>query len=315
MATAASCATTTMAPSSSHAYGLRCYKCKKQGHRPRECPNLLCEVCKAKGHEAWQCTKPSAKTLYFDELQAQATKKPLTPTLQDEDRQGELKGEVEPSLALNNTMAPPIEDDLGGNGVEMVEHVNFPSTKEAHGDEKVEPTPICLIDDLVPIPRSKEDEFPIMETMYMVHEDDDISPCLLQDGHVDHMDPTTSTTPTSNESADKGADIDKDQERRNSHGARKRRRKEEKKEEEEEAGGRGPAGPEAGQPGPRPARPVPGPVNRSPNRISSVLTGVVPSATFPVGDRSTVPTTGPPGHRPGLTAPGPDPTGMPHQTA
>jgi hypothetical protein len=43
--------------------------------------------------------------------------------------------------------------------------------------------------------------------MYMVHEDDDISPCLLQDGHVDHMDPPTSTTPTSNESAYKGNNI------------------------------------------------------------------------------------------------------------
>ncbi|KAK1648889.1 hypothetical protein QYE76_066694 [Lolium multiflorum] len=75
-------------------------------------------------------------------------------------------------------------------------------------------------------PRSTEDEFPIMETMYMVHEDDDISPCLLQDGHVDHMDPPTSTTPTSNESAYKGADVDKDQERRNPHGARKKEEEE-----------------------------------------------------------------------------------------
>jgi hypothetical protein len=219
---------------------------------------------------------------------------PIAPTLQDEDRQGELKGEVEPSLALINTMAPPLEDDLGGDGVEhgdhgilpspmeahgveMVEHGNFPSTKEAHGDEKVEPTPLCFIDELVPIPceheshlahlsesdselsdfhpicefecfrledmsdtqselrevddrsmediafantltspsfvssyvalGSTEDEFPLMETMYMVHEDDDISPCLLQDGHVDHMDPPTSTTPTSNESAYKGNNI------------------------------------------------------------------------------------------------------------
>ena len=39
---------------------------------------------------------------------------------------------------------------------------------------------------------------PPTENTYMVHEDDDISPCLLQDGHVDHMDPPTSTTPTSN---------------------------------------------------------------------------------------------------------------------
>ncbi|KAK1628062.1 hypothetical protein QYE76_002377 [Lolium multiflorum] len=247
-----------MAPTSSYAYGLRCYKCKQQGHLPRECPNLLCEVCKAKGHVAWQCTTPSAKKLYFDELNAQVSK------------------------------MPPLEDDLGGegvehgehgilpspteaHGVEMVEHGKFPSTTEAHGDEQVEPTPTCLIDELVPTPceheshlahlsesdselsdfhpicefecfhledmsdtqselrevddrsmediafantltspsfvssyvalGSTEDEFPLMETMYMVHEDDDISPCLLQDGHVDHMDPPTSTTPTSNESA------------------------------------------------------------------------------------------------------------------
>ncbi|KAK1569828.1 hypothetical protein QYE76_016669 [Lolium multiflorum] len=250
-----------MAPTSSYAYGLRCYKCKQQGHLPRECPNLLCEVCKAKGHVAWQCTTPSAKKLYFDELNAQVSK------------------------------MPPLEDDLGGDGVEhgehgilpspteahgveMVEHGIFPSTTEAHGDEQVEPTPICLIDELVPTPceheshlahlsesdselsdfhpicefecfhledmsdtqselrevddrsmediafantltspslvssyvalGSTEDEFPLMEKMYMVHEDDDISPCLLQDGHVDHMDPPTSTTPTSNESAYKG---------------------------------------------------------------------------------------------------------------
>ncbi|KAK1642469.1 hypothetical protein QYE76_060274 [Lolium multiflorum] len=312
-ATSTSCATTTMAPTSSYAYGLRCYKCKQQGHLPRECPNLLCEVCKAKGHVAWQCTTPSAKKLYFDELNAQVSK------------------------------MPPLEDDLGGDGVEhgehgilpspteahgveMVEHGKFPSTTEAHGDEQVEPTPICLIDELVPTPceheshlahlsesdselsdshpicefecfhledmsdtqselrevddrsmediafantltspsfvssyvalGSTEDEFPLMEKMYMVHEDDDISPCLLQDGHVDHMDPPTSTTPTSHESAfkgtrtttstateheltkraiesypikdltagltPKGADVDKDQERRNPHGAWKK---------------------------------------------------------------------------------------------
>ncbi|KAK1599246.1 hypothetical protein QYE76_026997 [Lolium multiflorum] len=280
-----------MASTSSRAYGLRCYKCKQQGHPPRECPNLLCEVCKAKGHVAWQCTTPSAKKLYFDELNAQVSRMPIAPTLQDEDRQGQLKVDVDPSLALYYTTTPPLEDDLGGDGVEhgdhgilpspmeahgveMVEHGNFPSTKEAHGDEKVEPTSLCFIDELVPIPceneshlahlsesdselsdfhpicefecfhledmsdtlselrevddrsmedialsntltspsfvssyvalGSTEDEFPLMETMYMVHEDDDISPCLLQDGHVDHMDPPTSTTPTSNESAYKG---------------------------------------------------------------------------------------------------------------
>ncbi|KAK1681163.1 hypothetical protein QYE76_042011 [Lolium multiflorum] len=219
---------------------------------------------KATSHGNVPISYVSAKKLYFDELNAQVSK------------------------------MPPLEDDLGGegvehgehgilpspteaHGVEMVEHGIFPSTKEAHGDEKVEPTPICLIDELVPIPceheshlahlsesdselsdfhpicefecfrledmsdtqselrevddrsmediafantltspsfvssyvalGSTEDEFPIMEKMYMVHEDDDIPPCLLQDGHVDHMDPPTSTTPTSNESAYKGNNI------------------------------------------------------------------------------------------------------------
>ncbi|KAK1681436.1 hypothetical protein QYE76_042284 [Lolium multiflorum] len=54
---------------------------------------------------------------------------------------------------------------------------------------------------------SMEDEFPIMEKMYMVHEDDDITPCLQEVKDVDHMDPTTSTTPTSNESDYKGNNI------------------------------------------------------------------------------------------------------------
>ncbi len=54
---------------------------------------------------------------------------------------------------------------------------------------------------------SMDDETPIMEKMYMVHEDDDITPCLLEDEHGGHMEPTTSTTPTSNESDYKGTYI------------------------------------------------------------------------------------------------------------
>jgi hypothetical protein len=52
---------------------------------------------------------------------------------------------------------------------------------------------------------SMDDEAPIMEKkMYMVHKDDDITPCLQEDEQVDHMDPTTSTTPTSYERDYKG---------------------------------------------------------------------------------------------------------------
>ncbi|KAK1682130.1 hypothetical protein QYE76_042978 [Lolium multiflorum] len=312
----------------------------------------------------------SAKKLYFDELNAQVSK------------------------------MPPLEDDLGGDGVEhgehgilpspteahgveMVEHGKFPSTKEAHGDEQVEPTPICLIDELVPIPceheshlahlsesdselsdfhpicefecfhledmsdtqSSTEDEFPLMETMYMVHEDDDISPCLLQDGHVDHMDPPTSTTPTSHESAYKGTRPttstateheltkraiesypNKDEIHVPTHGIhtkgykshrgtgekelpwckeeRGRRRKEEKKEEEEEAGGRGPAGPEAGQTGPQAGQAGPRAGQTGPQTGSTpATTGIVPNretfANFPVGGRLTGPCTRLPGLQPG----------------
>ncbi|KAK1601970.1 hypothetical protein QYE76_027075 [Lolium multiflorum] len=206
----------------------------------------------------------SAKKLYFDELNAQVSKMP--PLEDDLGGEGVEHGE-------HGILPSPME----AHGVEMVEHGKFPSTKEAHGDEQVEPTPTCLIDELVPTPceheshlahlsesdselsdfhpicefecfhledmsdtqsetrevddrsmedtafantltspsfvssyvalGSTEDEFPLMEKMYMVHEDDDISPCLLRDGHVDHMDPPTSTTPTSNESASKGNNI------------------------------------------------------------------------------------------------------------
>ncbi|KAK1649124.1 hypothetical protein QYE76_066929 [Lolium multiflorum] len=258
----------------------------------------------------WECNTPQAHKLYFAQLDAQfanmtlqdtivfkewckemAKRTTMKPTLQDEAREGQVKGDVDSSLALNNTIAPSNGVHMGGdgvengehgmipspmeaNGVEMVEHGKFPSTTEAHGDEQVEPTPTCLIDELVPIPceheshlahlsesdselsdshpiceiecfhledmsdtqselrevddrstediafantltspsfvssyvaiGSMEDEFPIMEKMYMVHEDDDITPCLQEVKDVDHMDPTTSTTPTSNESDYKG---------------------------------------------------------------------------------------------------------------
>ncbi|KAK1616994.1 hypothetical protein QYE76_022511 [Lolium multiflorum] len=214
----------------------QCFRCTQDGHHLWECPNLHCDVCTSNKHMTWECNTPQAHKLYFAQLDAQFANMTLQdtivfkewckemdkmttmkPTLQDGAREGQDKSDVDSSLALNNTIAPSNGVNMGGDGVEKVEHGMIPSTKEAngvengehgmipspmeaHGDEKIEPTPICLNDEMVPIPCSMDDEFPIMEKMYMVHEDDAITPCLIEDEHGGHMEPTTSTTPTSNES-------------------------------------------------------------------------------------------------------------------
>ncbi|KAK1602018.1 hypothetical protein QYE76_027123 [Lolium multiflorum] len=286
----------------------QCFRCTQDGHL-WECPNLHCDVCTSNKHMTWECNTPQAHKLYFAQLDAQFANMTLQDTIVFKEWCKEMdKSDVDSSLALNNTIAPSNGVNMGGDGVEKVEHGIFPSTKEAngvengehgmipspmeangvengehgmipspmeaHGDDKIEPTPICLNDEMVPIPceheshlahlsesdselsdshpicefecfhledmsdtqselrevdnrsmediafantltspsfvssyvaiGSMEDEFPIMEKMYMVHEDDDITPCLQEVKDVDHMDPTTSTTPTSNESDYKG---------------------------------------------------------------------------------------------------------------
>jgi hypothetical protein len=52
-----------------------------------------------------------------------------------------------------------------------------------------------------------DDESPTLETMYMVHTLDDITPCLEDDEHVGHMALHTSITPTSMECGNKGNNI------------------------------------------------------------------------------------------------------------
>ncbi|KAK1664313.1 hypothetical protein QYE76_052472 [Lolium multiflorum] len=121
------------------------------------------------------CNTPQAHKLYFAQLDAQFANKTLQDTI--------IFKEWCKEMDKMTTMKPTLQD-----GVEKVEHGMIPSTKVANGVEN----------------GSMEDEFPIMEKMYMVHEDDDITPCLQEVKDVDHMDPTTSTTPTSNESDYKG---------------------------------------------------------------------------------------------------------------
>src|SRR4051812_39787872 len=105
-------------------------------------------------------------------------------TLQDGGSQGHICDEVDPRTSLDNTMSllPPLlrdghktvehwifhstmeaSDDahhmssnLGGDKVKNGDHGIFPSPKEAHGVEETEPIPICLSDDVVPIPSEYE---------------------------------------------------------------------------------------------------------------------------------------------------------------
>ncbi|KAK1617418.1 hypothetical protein QYE76_022935 [Lolium multiflorum] len=256
---------------------LHCDVCTSNKHMTWECNTPQAHKLYFAQLDAQFANKTLQDTIIFKEWCKEMDKMTtMKPILQDGAREGQDKSDVDSSLALNNTIAPSNGVHMGGDGVEngehgmipspmeangvengehgilpspteahgveMVEHGKFPSTTEAHGDEQVEPTPTCLIDELVPTPceheshlahlsesdselsdfhpicefecfhledmsdtpSSMEDEFPIMEKMYMVHEDDAITPCLLEDEHGGHMEPTTSTTPTSNESDYKG---------------------------------------------------------------------------------------------------------------
>ncbi|KAK1681423.1 hypothetical protein QYE76_042271 [Lolium multiflorum] len=241
----------------------QCFRCTQDGHHLWECPNLHCDVCTSNKHMTWECNTPQAHKLYFAQLDAQFANKTLQDTIifkewcKERDKMTTMKPtlqdgveKVENGMIPSTKVANGVENGEHGilpspteaHGVEMVEHGKFPSTTEAHGDEQVEPTPICLNDEMVPIPceheshlaylsesdselsdshpiceiecfhledmsdtqSSMEDEFPIMEKMYMVHEDDDITPCLQEVKDVDHMEPTFSTTPTSYERDYKG---------------------------------------------------------------------------------------------------------------
>ncbi|KAK1649136.1 hypothetical protein QYE76_066941 [Lolium multiflorum] len=207
---------------------LHCDVCTSNKHMTWECNTPQAHKLYFAQLDAQFANKTLQDTIIFKEWCKEMDKMTtMKPTLQD----GVAK--------VEHGIFPSTKE---ANGVENGEHGMIPSPMEAHGDEKIEPTPICLNDEMVPIPceheghlahlsesdselsdshpiceyecfhledmsdtpSSMEDEFPIMEKMYMVHEDDDITPCLQEVKDVDHMDPTTSTTPTSNESDYKG---------------------------------------------------------------------------------------------------------------
>ena len=53
-------------------------------------------------------------------------------------------------------MTPSNGVKIGGDKVEEGEHGIFPSPMEAHGVERLEHSPICMSDDMVPIPCEHE---------------------------------------------------------------------------------------------------------------------------------------------------------------
>ena len=61
-----------------------------------------------------------------------------------------------PSAKESCDDAHPTAFTFGGEKVEEVEHGSFPSTKVANGVESTGPIPMCLHDEMVPIPCEHE---------------------------------------------------------------------------------------------------------------------------------------------------------------
>src|SRR3954463_15318479 len=76
--------------------------------------------------------------------------------------------------------------NLGGDKVKNGEHGIFPSPKEAHGVEETKPTPICLSDDVVPIPCEYES--------HLAHKSEmsDSTLCEIECFHLEGMSVTPS---------------------------------------------------------------------------------------------------------------------------
>src|SRR4051812_34919046 len=89
--------------------------------------------------------------LYFAKLDSMSLPPPL---LQDGHKT--VEHGIFPSTMEASNDAHLMEANLEGDKVKNGEHGIFPSPKEAHEVEKTEPIPICLSDDVVPIPSEYE---------------------------------------------------------------------------------------------------------------------------------------------------------------
>ena len=85
--------------------------------------------------------------LYFAKLDSMSLPPPLL-----RDGHKTVEHGIFPSTMEESDDAHLMASNLEGDKVKNGEHGIFPSPKEAHGVEETEPTPICLSDDVVPIP-------------------------------------------------------------------------------------------------------------------------------------------------------------------
>uniref|UniRef100_A0ACD6AU54 Uncharacterized protein n=1 Tax=Avena sativa TaxID=4498 RepID=A0ACD6AU54_AVESA len=88
--------------------------------------------------------------LYFAKLDSMSLPPPL---LQDGHKT--VEHGIFPSTMEASNDAHLMASNFEGDKVKNGEHGIFPSPKEAHGVEETEPTPICLSDDVVPVPYPK----------------------------------------------------------------------------------------------------------------------------------------------------------------
>ena len=128
--------------------------------------DLLCPICNRQGHLLWDCQGGDQ-----DGASSEEAEQGIFPSAMEASDDAYLRAHT-----------------FGGDMVDKVEHGNFPSTKDAHGVEDIEPIPMCLSDELVPIPCEYESHLTHMSES--VCEMSDSTICEIECFHFEGMSDT-----------------------------------------------------------------------------------------------------------------------------
>ena len=123
--------------------------------------------------------------LYFAKLDSMSLPPPLL-----RDGHKTVEHGIFPSTEEASDDAHLMASNLEGDKVKNGEHGIFPSPKEAHGVEETEPTPICLSDDVVPIPCEYESHLAHLSENKSDMSDSTL--CEIECFHLEGMSDTTS---------------------------------------------------------------------------------------------------------------------------